>query len=197
MTRWGLFGGTFDPVHRAHVALAHEALRALSLDEVRWVPAGQPWQKPGALTPAEHREAMLRLAIAGESRFVLDRIELEREGPSYTIDTVRALQSVRPDAACFLIIGGDQFARLHTWRDWPELLQRVTLAVAERPGTPTQAHPEVERAARQRVPLPPVDLSSTDIRRRVAAGLEITQLVPPEVARYIDLHRLYAAAPGS
>lgn len=195
--RWALFGGTFDPVHNAHVALARVALDALALDEVRWVPAGQPWQKPGALTPALHREAMVRLAIAGEPRFVLDRIELERQGPSYTVDTVRELQAARPGTTCFLLIGGDQLARLHTWRDWPGLLQRVTLAVAERPGAFEAPHADVERAARSRVPLPPMDLSSTDIRRRAAAGQDISQLVPPEVARYIDLHRLYAAATGS
>ena len=96
--RVGLFGGTFDPPHNAHVALARAALEALQLDELRWIPAGAPWQKARAITPAAHREALVRLAIAGERRLVLDRIELERPGPSYTIDTVRAMRagSTRP-----------------------------------------------------------------------------------------------------
>jgi nicotinate-nucleotide adenylyltransferase len=106
--RIGLFGGSFDPVHNAHLALAHSALQALKLDELRWQPAGQPWQKARALTPAVHRQAMIRLAIAGEPRFVLDRIELEREGPSFTLDTVRTLQDQEPQAQWFLIIGQDQ-----------------------------------------------------------------------------------------
>lgn len=91
MTRIGLFGGSFDPVHNAHLALAHAALRDAALDEVRWIPAGQPWQKTRQLAAAAHREAMVALAIEGEPRFVLDRIELQRAGPSYTLDTVRAL----------------------------------------------------------------------------------------------------------
>ena len=101
MKRIGIFGGSFDPPHQAHVELARTALRALSLDEVRWIPAGQPWQKLAparAMTPAGHREAMVRLAIAGEPGFVLDRIEIEREGPSLTLDTVVAFQAAEPGA---------------------------------------------------------------------------------------------------
>ncbi|HZE92934.1 MAG TPA: nicotinate (nicotinamide) nucleotide adenylyltransferase, partial [Rhizobacter sp.] len=126
MKRIGLFGGSFDPVHIAHVALAQVALTQLALDQVRWVPAGNPWQKERAMTPAVHREAMVRLAIAGEPKFMLDRCELERSGPSYTLDTVRQLQAAHPGAEWFLIIGEDQYAGLHTWNDWTELLQRVT-----------------------------------------------------------------------
>ena len=111
--RFGLFGGSFDPVHNAHVALAEVALQALNLDEVRWVPAGQPWQKMRAMTPAMHREAMVRLAIADEPRFVLDRIEIERDGPSFTLDTVREMQAAEPGAECFLLLGQDQYAGLH------------------------------------------------------------------------------------
>ena len=132
--RVGLFGGSFDPVHNAHLALARAALAELQLDEVRWVPAGQPWQKARALTAAVHREAMLRLALAGEPRFVLDRTEIRRPGPSYTLDTVRELAAAQPGTEWFLIIGHDQYAGLHTWNGWQELLARVTLAVANRPG---------------------------------------------------------------
>lgn len=189
--RIGLFGGTFDPVHVAHLALAREALAALQLDEVRWVPAGQPWQKARALTPAAHREAMVRLAIEGEPRFVLDRIELERTGPSYTLDTVRELQAREPGAEWFLLIGADQYAGLHTWRGWEDLLDRVVLAVAARPEPlPPVAAAVVQRPHRS-VPLTMMDVSSTEIRRRVAAGEDFSELVPPAVARYIDREGLY------
>jgi nicotinate-nucleotide adenylyltransferase len=189
--RIGLFGGSFDPVHTAHVALARAALETLALDELRWIPAGQPWQKARALTPAEHREAMVRLAIEGEPRFVLDRSELQRSGPSYTVDTVRALQAARPDASFFLLIGADQYAGLPTWQGWQELLGRVVLAVAQRPGAPTPMHPELLRHPQRSVPLPMLDISSTEIRRRVAAGEVISELVPAGVARYIAQHGLY------
>lgn len=189
--RIGLFGGTFDPVHLAHLALAREALAALQLDEVRWVPAGQPWQKARALTPAAHREAMVRLAIEGEPRFVLDRIELERTGPSYTLDTVCELQAREPGAEWFLLIGADQYAGLHTWRGWEDLLDRVVLAVAARPWPlPPVAAAVVQRPHRS-VPLTMMDVSSTEIRRRVAAGEDFSELVPPAVARYIDHEGLY------
>jgi nicotinate-nucleotide adenylyltransferase len=190
--RIGLFGGTFDPVHKAHVALAREALGTLALDELRWIPAGQPWQKTRALTPAEHREAMVRLVIEGEPRFVLDRRELQRSGPSYTLDTVRELQAELPGASLFLLIGADQYASLHTWQGWQELLGRVVLAVANRPGFAPPVHRDVLRHPHRSVPLPMLDISSTDIRRRVAAGEVISELVPPPVARYIAQHGLYA-----
>ncbi len=195
--RIGLFGGSFDPVHRAHVALAREALAALGLDEVRWLPTGQPWQKTRAMTPAAQREALVRLAIAGEPRFVLDRTELARPGPSYTLDTVRDLQQRWPGAEWTLLIGQDQYANLHTWNGWRELLQRVVLAVANRPGVPAAVHPEVLAFPHRAVPLAMMDISSTQVRERVAAGLDITELVPPEVARYIDQQALYRAANGS
>jgi len=186
--RIGVFGGTFDPPHAAHVALARAALAELQLDEVRWIPAGQPWQKARAVTPALHREAMVRLAIEGEPRFVLDRIELERRGPSYTLDTVRALA---PAGELFLVIGADQYAGLHTWRDWQTLLGLVTLAVANRPGPMPPVDPQVLRFPHRVVPLPMLDISATEIRARVAAGLPIDTMVPPAVARYIDQHGLY------
>jgi nicotinate-nucleotide adenylyltransferase len=196
--RIGLFGGSFDPVHNAHVALAGQALQALRLDEVRWVPAGQPWQKTRAMTPAVHREAMVRLATAAEPRCVLDRIELEREGASYTLDTVRAVQAQHPGSECFLLIGADQYANLHTWHGWQELLGRVVLAVANRPGVMPPVHPEVLRQPHRSVPLAMLDISSTDIRQRVARGEPIDSFVPPDVARYIALHGLYQhnAPPG-
>jgi nicotinate-nucleotide adenylyltransferase len=191
LSRIGLFGGTFDPPHVAHVALARAALEALQLDAVRWIPAGQPWQKTREVTPAAQREAMVRLAIDGEPRFVLDRIEIERAGPSYTLDTVQALHAARPQAQLFLVIGADQYAGLHTWRDWQVLLGLVTLAVANRPGAVPPVNAEVLRFPHRVLPLPMLDISATDIRARAARGLPVDALVPAEVARYIDSHALY------
>jgi nicotinate-nucleotide adenylyltransferase len=197
LKRIGIFGGSFDPVHNAHVALAQVALSQLRLDELRWVPAGQPWQKARQLADAVHREAMIRLVIEGVARFTLERCELLRQGPSYTLDTVRELQTALPGAQWFLIVGQDQYQGLHTWRDWKDLLALVTLAVANRPGAAAAVNPEVERVAHRAVALPMMDISSTDIRQRIAAGQRIDDLVPAAVARYIDHHQLYRSLPRS
>ena len=189
--RVGIFGGSFDPVHRAHVALARLALTELALDRVLWVPAGQPWQKDRRLTPAADREAMVRLAIAGEPGFAIDRREIERSGPSFTVDTVRELHAAHPGTDWFLLIGQDQYAGFHTWHGWKELLGLVTLAIANRPDAPLSADPQVLAMPHAAVALPMMDISSTDIRERLAAGRDIADLVPAEVARYIDRHHLY------
>ena len=193
--RIGLFGGTFDPPHRAHVALAHAALAALDLAEVRWIPTGDPWQKKDrVVTPAVHRVAMVAAAIGGgegDARFVLDRIEVDRAGPSYTLDTVEQLAAQAPGREWVLLIGADQYAGLHTWRGWRALLGRVTLAVANRPGVAARPAPEVAALPHRVVPLPMLDIAATDIRARVAAGQDISQLVPAEVAGYIARHGLY------
>ena len=192
--RIGLFGGSFDPVHNAHLALADAALLALKLDELRWIPAGQPWQKTRRLADAADREAMVRLAIAGKPCHVLDRTELRHGGASYTLDTVRALAVDRPDANWFLVLGRDQYAGLQTWHDWRELLDRVTVAVADRPGASLAIDEHVAQWPHEVVPLPMLEVSSTEVRRRVAAGEPIEGLVPASVARYIDQHRLYRSA---
>jgi len=195
--RIGLFGGSFDPVHNAHLALGRQALAELQLDELRWVPVGQAWQKARVLTPAAQREAMLRLAIDGEPGFVLERCELQRPGPSYTLDTVRELQAEAPDARWFLVIGQDQYAGLHTWVGFEQLLARVTLAVARRPDANSAVDARVRAAPHVALALPPMAVSATDLRRRVAAGMDISALVPPAVALYIHQHRLYRGSVGS
>lgn len=199
MRRVGLLGGTFDPVHLAHLALAHAALDNLALDQVLWIPTGQPWQKTRPITPAVHRVAMVQVAIADEPRFGLSRIEVDRPGPSYTLDTVRALAATQSGTEWFLLIGQDQYTTLHTWRDWQALLALVVLAVANRPLHPAnpadskapQPHPDVQRLAHRQVALPMMDISSTDIRRRALEGTDFSHLVPPAVARYIETHGLY------
>jgi nicotinate-nucleotide adenylyltransferase len=197
--RVGLFGGSFDPVHNAHLALAHAAVEALSLDELRWIPAGSPWQKTRLLTPAAQRADMLRLAIAGVARFRLEPCEIERAGPSYTIDTVLALQQRESGRRWFLLLGQDQLARLHTWHRWRELASRVELAVANRAGEHPAISPELAdaRIALTEVPLPAMAISSSAIRESVAAGLDIAALVPAAVAGYIDAHGLYRNPPRS
>lgn len=192
-------GGSFDPVHRAHVELAEVALRHLQLDEVRWIPVGQPWQKARQLASAADRRAMVELATAHEPRFAVDPIELNRVGPSYTRDTVAALQEAASEPTeWFLIIGQDQYANFPTWQGWHELLQALTLAVACR-GHDLPVAPEAMQGLNYRVldlPLPPLAISSTDIRARLARGEEPISLAPElvsaPVARYIATHQLYA-----
>ncbi len=210
--RIGLFGGSFDPVHVGHRRLAECALAQLGLDELRWVVAGQPWQKyQGArrgreLAPAADRAAMVALAIADEPRFRLELCELDRPGPSYTIDTIEQLQAAacdeRPaDARWFLLLGQDQYANLVTWHRWQDLLQRVELAVAARDGQPPRAG-----AALAAVPhrlsvlaMPPVAASSTALRSALQAGTPAQDLVPEmlaaPVAQYLDRRGLYHSIP--
>jgi nicotinate-nucleotide adenylyltransferase len=192
MRRVGLFGGSFDPVHNAHLALAKLALDELMLDELRWIPAGRPWQKARAPTDAAHRVAMLRLATAGEPRHVIDQREIAREGPSYTIDTVLELQA-QERAEWFLLIGQDQYAGLPSWHRWRELLPLVTFAVAGRAGQAPHAPPALAALPHRArtLPLPAMMLSATEIRARAARGEPLDALVPPAVARYIESNHLY------
>lgn len=195
--RIGLLGGSFDPPHLAHLALGRLALQVLALDELRWLPAGAPWQKAGRqLASGTHRAAMLAALLQGETGQVIDTRELARSGPTYTIDTVRELQAETPGADWFFILGQDQYARFDTWRDWPELLQRLTLAVAARAGeTPTA--PAALAAHPHRLVLLPLarqDVSASAIRQQLAAGTPAVQLAPlvgEAVASYIDHHQPY------
>jgi nicotinate-nucleotide adenylyltransferase len=196
--RIGILGGSFDPVHNAHVALARLALEHLQLDEVLWVPVGAAWQKARQLSDAAHRVAMIELAIEGEPRFRLERCELDRAGPSYMIDTVGELQLHTPGADWYLLIGQDQYANLHTWKRWQDLLQCVTLVVAGRIGAPPAPSPEVAAIAHRMVPLPlpAMAISATGVRQLVAhpdaRGPGVADMVPARVARYIEQHHLYS-----
>ena len=195
--RIGVFGGSFDPPHLAHLALARLAVQVFALDELRWLPAGAPWQKAGRqLASGIHRAAMLAALLRHEPGQVIDARELARSGPTYTIDTVRELQAELPDADWFFIIGQDQYARFDTWRDWRELLQRLTLAVAARAGEPPSAPAALAAVPHRLVvlPLPRQDISASHIRQQLAAGVppaQLSSLVGDAVASYIDQHQPY------
>ena len=193
--RIGMFGGAFDPPHLGHVALAQAAVEQLGLDQLRVFPTGQAWHKARALSPAADRLAMARLAFADVPRAVVDGRELQRAGPTYTIDTLRQLQREFPQAQLLLVIGADQAESLHSWRESAEIAQLATISIAARARPTTDAPPfdasKLPPGRRQPLELPPMPVSSTEIRRRAAGGQDITQLVPVPVARYIDKHHLY------
>ncbi|MDT8999266.1 nicotinate-nucleotide adenylyltransferase [Paucibacter sp. APW11] len=194
----GLFGGSFDPVHLGHLALARVARDQLGLDQVLWLPAGQPWQKLGqrAMTAAVHRQAMVALTIAGEAGMLLDTRELLRAGPSYTVDTAEALARQHPGAELLLIIGQDQLGRLHSWQRWQDLLGLVRLAVVARDGQEVRASAEVladvPALPIERLAMPAVPISSTLVRAAASRGEDLTPMVGKKVAGYIAQHRLYS-----
>lgn len=200
MKRIGLYGGTFDPFHNAHLALARLARDHLGLDELRILPAGAPWQKAGRVvaTPRQRAE-MAALAIAGEPGLALEDFEVRQAGPTYAIDTVRALQAREAGggadggAEWFYVMGQDQYAHLHSWREWRALLGLVTLAVAAREGQQPAAGAEVAAFPHRQVdlPLPDMPVSASEIRARVARGAPYADMVPPAVAGYIDRTHLY------
>ena len=190
----GLFGGSFDPPHLAHRALAEAALAQLSLDELVWVPAQQsPHKVDLAPAPGADRVEMLRLATAGESRFSIDLRELDRAGPSYTVDTLRELHAEQPGTRWWLVIGQDQYARFDTWHEWREILALAGLAVAARDGDAVRGAPGLAGIPHtlRIVEMPALPHSATTVRSRAAAGLDVTALVGTPVARYIADNNLY------
>ncbi len=193
--RVGMFGGAFDPPHLAHVALARAAIEQLGLDALRVFPTGMAWHKSRALTPGPHRLEMARLAFAEVPRAIVDEREVRRDGPTYTVDTLRELQREYPQAQLVLVIGADQAEALDSWREAEAIARLATLSIAERArpqapaGTFDATH--IPGGRWQPIELPPMPFSATDIRARVAAGQGIDHLVPAPVARYIDHHHLY------
>ena len=199
MARVGLFGGTFNPPHIGHLALLEAGLAQLGLDRVLVVPVARPPHKESVEDPgAEHRLAMARLLCAGDQRIEVSDVEVRRGGPSYTVDTLRALHESNPQDELTFIAGGDMATSLPAWREPDEVLRLARFAVAERTGA--------ERAAVQRAiaglegadrvvffDMPRVELSSSAVRRAVAEGRPIRDLVPDAVAAYIDEHGLYRA----
>jgi len=209
----GLLGGTFDPVHNAHLALAHAALRELGLYGVRWIPSGRPGHRDAPATPVEHRLAMLRLALSGEPRFTLDEADALSAEATYTVNTLARLRrELGPSLPLVLIIGADQLAALDTWRDWRQLFDAAHIAVAERPGyaiAPDRLPAPVaaELVAREattpgalgeqsagriiRFAMAPLDVSATAIRVALAQHPTPGMPVPAPVLSYIQSHALY------
>jgi nicotinate-nucleotide adenylyltransferase len=186
--RVGVMGGTFDPIHHGHLVAAAEVHHALSLDRVVFVPTGQPWQKTESkVTPAEQRLEMTRLAIATNDAFDVSRVEVDRGGPTYTVDTLRAMQD---GSELFFITGADAILEILTWKDPDDALSLATFVAVTRPG-----HELTDLGSLDVVILeiPALAISSTDIRRRVAEERPIRYLVPDAVASYIAEHRLYRA----
>ncbi|WP_193087080.1 nicotinate-nucleotide adenylyltransferase [Advenella sp. FME57] len=194
MKKVGLLGGSFNPVHVAHLAMARTALRALNLDEVQLIPAGNPWQKQPLRISGTQRLEMLALAIADEPGIVINDIEINREGATYTIDTLRNLPR---DAKYYWLLGTDQLNNFCTWQNWQEITDYVTLTVAWRTGHPLHIPQELDVLLRRdgkgliTLPFKAMDVSSTEIRSRIQQGQDASAFVPAPVLDYINTHGLY------
>ena len=193
--RIGVMGGTFDPIHHGHLVAAEEARWQFGLDRVVFVPAGRPWQKPAGVSPAEDRYRMTVLATASNPAFTVSRLEIDHQGPTYTVDTLRRLRAEQPEGTrLFFIIGADAVLQLLTWKDPDQVLALVEFLAATRPGFDLEhlVRQVPEAAGRvHRMEIPALAISSSDLRGRVARGAPIQYLVPDGVARYIHEHGLY------
>lgn len=205
--RIGVFGGSFDPIHRGHLLLAKCCADQAALDQVLLIPAAaQPLKPRGPVASAEDRLGMVQAAIASDTfadhRFAASTIELARPGPSYTVDTLSALAEQHPDDELFLLLGADSLADLPRWRDPGRICDLATPLVVARAGespadfgvlAPVVETAQLEQIKRLQIRMPPTPISSTDIRRRIATGEPWQELVPTEVAAYIQQHALYGA----
>jgi len=210
----GILGGTFDPIHFGHLRLAEEMLELANLRQIRFIPTGTPPHREAPKTPALHRSAMVQLAIASQPAFVLDEREVNRAAPCYTVDTLRELRAELGAAQPLcLLMGGDAFLQLHTWHEWEQLFELAHIVVGYRPGFTLEerihtATPELRQHYQQRLcsvdalsqqscggitelAIPKLEISATDIRRRVAERRTIRYLLPSAVANYIHQHHLY------
>ncbi len=195
----GVLGGTFDPIHKGHIVVAEETRARLNLAEVLFIPAGQPWLKEGSpILAAEHRVQMVRLAIADKPYFKLSTVEIDRAGPSYTVDTITELQAqLGAGDELFFILSRDTLAQLPQWREPSRLIEMCRLVAVPRPGyllPDLNSLEAIISGLSQRLILldkPEVDIGATEIRTRVAQGLSIRHLVPEPVDEYIRQHRLY------
>lgn len=191
--RIGIFGGTFDPVHVGHLVAALEARQALQLDRVLLVVAGDPWQKTDLrpVTPAEDRFAVVAATVEGIDGLEASRLEIDRSGPSYTADTVRQLAAAHPGAELFLVVGDDVAAELSTWQRVEEVVGAVTLVIVQRGGV--SPVPDPVGWAVRRVGIPALEISSSDLRERLATGRNVHFLVPEAAIRCIVSRNLYAS----
>jgi len=197
--RVGVFGGTFDPIHLGHLGAARATKRELGLARVIFVPAGQPWLKADIpISPTHHRLEMVRLALASDGDFELSTIEIDRPGPSYTVDTMRTLQvKLGSDVELALLIGSDALLDFPRWKEPARLIEICRLAAFSRPDVAMPSLNDLERAVQgisrrmDFVEIPQVDVSATEIRRLVTMGASISHLVPRAVESYIVKHGLY------
>jgi nicotinate-nucleotide adenylyltransferase len=193
--RIGIMGGTFDPIHHGHLVAAEEARWQFRLDQVLFIPTGQPWQKPAGVSPAEDRYLMTAIATASNPAFAVSRLEVDTPGPSYTVDTLRRLRAELPEGTRLLFIGGaDLLQQLLTWKEPEQVLELAELIAATRPDFDVDdVVQKVPGAAGRvhRMEIPALAISSSDIRARVARGAPIEYLVPEGVARYIEKRALY------
>ena len=194
--RVGVMGGSFNPIHIGHLVTADEARYTFSLDEVVFVPAGQPWQKEsGEVAPAEHRYMMCVIATSPDPTFRVSRIEIDRPGPTYTLDTLQALKSERPAEELFFITGADAILQILTWKDPEAVLREARFIAATRPGYDLdRLEKELPRGLEDRVAImeiPALAISSTDVRLRAREGRPIRYLLPTGVAEYIEKNSLY------
>ena len=184
----GVFGGSFDPVHHGHLIVAQVASETLGLDSLRFVPAReQPFKRGLHRSAPDHRAAMLSLAVAGSPGFRVDRIELDRPGPSYTVDTLEDFARRDPRSPLVLLLGADAAADLPAWHRAERIPELARVVVFARPGTPVPVTPAIAQV----IEVPAVDISATEIRSRVEKGRSIRYWVPDAVAEYIVRHRLY------
>ncbi|MCR2811727.1 nicotinate-nucleotide adenylyltransferase [Microbacterium sp. zg.Y1090] len=187
--RIGVMGGTFDPIHHGHLVAASEVAQSLDLDEVIFVPTGQPWQKH-QVSAAEHRYLMTVIATASNPRFTVSRVDIDRGGPTYTTDTLRDLKVQRPDAEFFFITGADAIAQIFTWRDHEELWSLAHFVAVSRPGHVLDIE-DLPAEGVSQLEVPALAISSTDCRDRVHRGYPVWYLVPDGVVQYIAKHHLY------
>ena len=195
-------GGTFDPIHNGHLVAASEVADLFSLDEVVFVPTGQPWQKDRAVSAAEDRYLMTVIATAANPRFSVSRVDVERGGPTYTKDTLRELHALEPDAELYFITGADALASILSWQDWEELFAMARFVGVSRPGYDLggdhlgEVLAKLPEDALTLVEVPALAISSTDCRRRAAAARPIWYLVPDGVVQYVSKRHLYDKPDG-
>lgn len=190
-------GGTFDPIHNGHLVAASEVADQFELDEVVFVPTGQPWQKSRDVTPPEDRYLMTVIATASNPRFTVSRVDIDRGGPTYTNDTLRDLRALNPDADLYFITGADALASILSWQNWEELFALATFIGVSRPGYELNgqhivaAFDQLPEEALHLVEVPALAISSTDCRARAAKGRPIWYLVPDGVVQYVAKRGLY------
>ncbi|WP_442885890.1 nicotinate-nucleotide adenylyltransferase [Aeromicrobium sp. Sec7.5] len=189
-------GGTFDPIHHGHLVAASEVQATFGLDEVVFVPTGQPWQKAErAVSPAEHRYLMTVIATAANPRFEVSRVDIDRSGPTYTVDTLTDIARQRPDADLFFITGADAMAQILTWRDHDEIFELAQFVACTRPGHDLDESmlADLPQGRVTVLEIPALAISSTDCRDRVRSGQPVWYLVPDGVVQYVAKHGLYAS----